>query len=174
MSPILRAIRSWWLVALLSAGCTSYQKTSLTEIQSHPDKIVNKKVQVHYAASGDSMVVTGRTARARTGREKVDVPDSLVVLRVEAVRYPILTGESISGWRKPIPMVADVSNSRKLEVHAINWRLTMIGLGVTALFIAAMLSGPSFDLGLNGWTIAGPVNPGNPPSPPPPPHRGKP
>lgn len=173
MGPISRAaFRSWWLAALLSAGCTSYQKTSLTEIESHPDKLVDKKVRVHYAASGDSMVVTGRTARARAGREKIDAPDSLVVLRIAAVRYPLLTGESIYGSEKTLVPV-DVSTSRKIEVHGINWRRTMIGVGVAALFVTGILAGASFDPGLNGWTISGPVNPGGY-TPPPPPHRGKP
>ena len=140
MGRIPRAtLRSWWLAALLSAGCTSYQKTSLTEIESHPDKFVNKKVRVHYAASGDSIVVTGRTALARGAEAKIGLPDSLVALRVGAIRYPILFGKSLHGSTGA--MVVDVTNSRKVEVHGINWRRTLIGVGVLALFVTAIFAG---------------------------------
>jgi hypothetical protein len=139
MGRIPRAtLRSWWLAALLSAGCTSYQKTSLTEIESHPDKFVNKNVRVHYAASGDSIVVTSRTARARGAQAMIGLPDSSVALRVGAIRYPVLYGKSLKGSTRAV--VVDVTNSRNVEVHGINWPLTLMDVGVLALLVTAVLT----------------------------------
>jgi len=137
MGRIPRAtLRSWWLAALLSAGCTSYHKTSLTEIQSHPDNFVNKKVRVHYAASGDSVVVIGRTVRARAGQKEIAPPDSSVALYVAAIHYPLLSGKSLVDSTTAV--VVDVTHSSKVEVRSINWRSTIIVTSVLAVFMIVM------------------------------------
>ena len=146
MGRITRAtLRSWWLAALLSAGCTSYQKTSLTEIESRPDKFVNKQVRAHYAASGDSIVVTGRTARARGAQAMIGLPDSSVALRVGVIRYPILsgkTGRTFSGAtlydtpESAQPVCLDLTGSRKVEVEEFSPARTLLLLaGITLIGI---------------------------------------
>ncbi len=148
MSPILRAIRSWWLVALLSAGCTSYQKTSLTDIQSHPEQLVHKDVRVHYDSS-DSTRVTGRSARERYGTEKEFVPDSVVALRVVSIKYPVLTGRTFSDSKTPaVPLQLNVEESRKVEVRGFSSKRLLVGAGAVALLFAATYgAAQSFELG---------------------------
>jgi hypothetical protein len=80
--------RGLWLSVVLCAGCTSYQKTSLEEIETHPEKFVKKDVRVHYDGAVDTTVVAGRTLRERRGESHIVVPDSVVSLCVASINYP--------------------------------------------------------------------------------------
>jgi len=142
MSPILRAIRSWWLVALLSAGCTSYQETSLHQIESHPDKFIDKKVRVHYDAAGDSINLAGRTALERQV-SRFPVPDSVVGLQIEAVRFPVLEGWTFADPRlydtnPEDPLQVDLTGARKVEVYGTDPVRTFLAIAGVALVAAAI------------------------------------
>lgn len=171
MSPILRAIQSWWLIALLSAGCTSYQKTSLAEIQSHPDKLVDKDVRVHYDAA-DSVTVTRRSSRDRFGTEKQFTPDSVVAMRVTSVRYPVIAGQTVReakifGSANPIvPLRLNVEDSRKVEVRGFSVKKMLLGVCAAGLLFAAVYGATSsIDIGpLFSGSMVMPLVP-NPPPP---------
>ena len=132
-----RSISIILLVALLSAGCTSYYETSLQEIESHPDQIADKKVRVYYAAPSDSIAVMGQTARERFGTLRVvAAPDSVVSLRVAAVHFPILAGASLSAPKvygnspdSTRPLEVDVTASRKVEVRRVSSGKTVLLVG---------------------------------------------
>ena len=120
MSPILRAIRSWWLVALLSAGCTSYQSVSLHQIESHPDKFIDKKVRVHFA-----------------------VADSVVGLEITAVRFPLLEGWTFADPKlydtdPEHPLTVDLTGTREVEVFKTDPVRTVLAIGAVALMVGAI------------------------------------
>jgi len=120
MSPILRAIRSWWLVALLSAGCTSYQNVSLHQIESHPDKFIDKKVRVHFA-----------------------VADSVVGLEITAVRFPLLEGWTFADPKlydtdPEHPLTVDLTGTREVEVFQTDPVRTVLAIGAVALLVGAI------------------------------------
>jgi len=120
MSPILRAIRSWWLVALLSAGCTSYQNVSLHQIESHPDKFIDKKVRVHFA-----------------------VADSVVGLEITAVRFPLLEGWTFADPKlydtdPEHPLTVDLTGTREVEVFQTDPVRTVLAIGAVALMVGAI------------------------------------
>ena len=122
MSPILRAIQSWWLVSLLCMGCTSYHETSLHQIEAHPDKLTDKKVRVHYTTPG------------------ITTPDSVLALRVAEVRYPVLLGETCFDpklYSNPAPtraLEATLNGSYRVEVQAFDpVRTTLLVAGVAVV-----------------------------------------
>ena len=143
-----RSISIIVLVALLSAGCTSYQKTSLTDIQSHPEQLVHKDVRVHYDSS-DSTTFTGRSARERYGTQKEFVPDSVVALRVASIKYPVLTGRPLSDSKTAtVSLQLNVEESRKVEVRGFSSKRLLVAVGAAALLFAAMYgAAQSFELG---------------------------
>src|SRR5262245_22792856 len=130
MSPILRAIQSWWLISLLCLGCTSYREASLHQIESHPEQLTDKKVVVHYAMPG------------------ITSPDSLVALRVAEVRYPVLVGESFSDPKlysnpEPIrPLQVPLAGTSRVEVlgfDAVKTTLLVAGIALVGLAIYAAM-----------------------------------
>ena len=86
MKRIIRA--AWSVIALLSAGCTSYQDVSLHQIESHPDKFIDKKVRVHF-----------------------EVADSVVGMEITADRFPLL-----EGWTFADPKLYDTDPEHPLTV----------------------------------------------------------
>src|SRR5262249_32347777 len=122
MGCIARAtLRSAWLVLVFLAACTSYQATSLHQIESHPDKFIDKKVRVHYDAACDSISVTGRSARGRQASHFA-VPDSVVGLQVTAVRFPLLEGWTFADPKlydtdPEHPLKVDLTGTREVEVY---------------------------------------------------------
>ena len=146
MKRIIRA--AWAVIALLSAGCTSYQNVSLHQIESHPDKFIDKKVRVHYDSS-DSTTFTGRSARERYGTQKEFVPDSVVALRVASIKYPVLTGRPLSDSKTAtVSLQLNVEESRKVEVRGFSPKRLLVAAGAVALLFAAMYgAAQSFELG---------------------------
>lgn len=143
MGPISRAtLRLWWLIALLSAGCTSYQKTSLTEIESHPDKFIDKRVRVYYAAAEDSIDVTGLTGREGQGWG-LEVPGSVVPVQITAVRFPYLEGWTYSDpqlydTHPEHPLQVDLTHTRRIEVFKTDPFRTLLAVGGVAVVVMAI------------------------------------
>jgi len=146
-----RSISIIVLVALLSAGCTSYYETSLQEIEAHPDQVAGKKVRVYYAEPVDSIAVMGQTARERFGTQRViAAPDSVVSLRVAAVHFPILAGASLSAPKvygnspdSTRPLEVDLTASRKVEVRRVS-------PGKTVLLVVGIVTIVEFIYGVYG------------------------
>ena len=115
-----RSISIILLVALLSAGCTSYYETSLQEIESHPDKFIDKKVRVHFA-----------------------VADSVVGLEITAVRFPLLEGWTFADPKlydtdPEHPLTVDLTGTREVEVFQTDPVRTVLAIGAVALLVGAI------------------------------------
>jgi hypothetical protein len=174
--------RGLWAAILFCAGCTSYHKTDPLEIASHPEKVTNQNVRVHFDGTIDSSVVSRRTARTRAGETRVVIPDSVISLHVKSVNYPMLIGETgdggaarLYGTSEPVlPLQVSLDGSRKVEVHGFDaGRTIFLVFGVACL--AAIIAGATSDTSggdngdLNGWLtgIFGGIHQQSPPPHPP-------
>jgi len=103
-------------------------------------------------------------------------PDSVVSLRVAAVRFPILAGENLADsklYGKPMPthpLQVDLTGSRKVEVHGFSAGRTLVlvgGVALIALLIyAAAQSVPGGDFHAGDFGGIGGSYPAVSPSPP--------
>jgi hypothetical protein len=141
MKRIIRA--AWSVIALLSAGCTSYQVVSLHQIESHPDKFIDKKVRVHFHVAGDSIDVVRRTLSEQHVTRRIAVADSVVGLEITAVRFPLLEGWTFADPKlydtdPEHPLTVDLTGTREVEVFQTDPVRTVLAIGAVALMVGAI------------------------------------
>ena len=141
MKRIIRAL--WSVIALLSAGCTSYQNVSLHQIESHPDKFIDKKVRVHFDVAGDSIDVVRRTLSEQHVTRRIAVADSVVGLEITAVRFPLLEGWTFADPKlydtdPEHPLTVDLTGTREVEVFQTDPVRTVLAIGAVALMVGAI------------------------------------
>ena len=141
MKRIIRAL--WSVIALLSAGCTSYQDVSLHQIESHPDKFIDKKVRVHFDVAGDSIDVVRRTLSEQHVTRRIAVADSVVGLEITAVRFPLLEGWTFADPKlydtdPEHPLTVDLTGTREVEVFQTDPVRTVLAIGAVALMVGAI------------------------------------
>jgi len=141
MKRIIRAL--WSVIALLSAGCTSYQDVSLHQIESHPDKFIDKKVRVHFHVAGDSIDVVRRTLSEQHVTRRIAVADSVVGLEITAVRFPLLEGWTFADPKlydtdPEHPLTVDLTGTREVEVFQTDPVRTVLAIGAVALMVGAI------------------------------------
>jgi hypothetical protein len=141
MKRIIRA--AWSVIALLSAGCTSYQDVSLHQIESHPDKFIDKKVRVHFHVAGDSIDVVRRTLSEQHVTRRIAVADSVVGLEITAVRFPLLEGWTFADPKlydtdPEHPLTVDLTGTREVEVFQTDPVRTVLAIGAVALMVGAI------------------------------------
>ena len=141
MKRIIRA--AWSVIALLSAGCTSYQNVSLHQIESHPDKFIDKKVRVHFHVAGDSIDVVRRTLSEQHVTRRIAVADSVVGLEITAVRFPLLEGWTFADPKlydtdPEHPLTVDLTGTREVEVFQTDPVRTVLAIGAVALMVGAI------------------------------------
>jgi hypothetical protein len=144
-----RSLVALVVLTAMCGACTSYQKTSLSDIETHPEKFIDEKIRVHFDGTLDSTEMNnelGRSQRPGLGSPAARhaPPDSVVSLRIAAIDYPILSGSTLAEphmYGKPgptFPLSVDVQNSRKVEVHGFSPGRTLLLLAGIAVVGSAV------------------------------------
>jgi len=142
-----RIISALGLAVALLAGCTSYQETSLQQIEAHPAAIMDQNVRVYYGGTVDTTAIASRTARERTGNHVIVRADSVVALRVTAIKYPLLWGGTsyeakLYATQSPVtPLQVDLTGSSKVEVQQFSPTKTLIVMVGITLFAVVIYEG---------------------------------
>ena len=156
MKRIIQA--AWSVIALLSAGCTSYQNVSLHQIESHPDQFIDKKVRVHFDVAGDSIDVVRRTLSEQHVTRRIAVADSVVGMEITAVRFPLLEGWTFADPKlydtdPEHPLTVDLTGTREVEVFKTDPVRTLLAIGAVALMVGAVYLAwkAAFDDDFDDW-----------------------